>query len=66
LRLETENHVRSYDFVKARTHNGPSLRLLTMIDEFTRKCLAIRVVRRLNRVLLNNQNNPTRNPQIPA
>jgi hypothetical protein len=29
--------------VDARTHDGRSLRLLTMIDEFTRHCLAIRV-----------------------
>ena len=42
------NHVWSYDFVEARTHDGRSLRLLTMIDEFTRECLAIRVARRLN------------------
>ena len=33
----------------ARTHDGRSLRLLVMIDEFTRECLAIRVARRLNR-----------------
>ncbi len=38
----------SYDFVDARTHNGRSLRLLTLIDEFSRECLAIRVARRLN------------------
>jgi putative transposase len=28
--------------------SGRSLRLLTLIDEFTRECLAIRVARRLN------------------
>ena len=48
LRPEKANHVWSYDFVEARTHDGRSLRLLTMIDEFTRECLAIRVARRLN------------------
>lgn len=48
LRPERPNHVWSYDFVEARTHDGRSLRLLTMIDEFTRECLAIRVARRLN------------------
>ena len=48
LRPEMANHVWSYDFVEARTHDGRSLRLLTMIDEFTRECLAIRVARRLN------------------
>jgi putative transposase len=48
LRPERRNHVWSYDFVEARTHDGRSLRLLTMIDEFTRECLAIWVARRLN------------------
>jgi len=48
LRPERRNHVWSYDFVDARTHDGRSLRLLVMIDEFTRECLAIRVARRLN------------------
>jgi transposase InsO family protein len=48
LRPERRNHVWSYDFVEARTHDGRSLRLLTLIDEFTRECLAIRVARRLN------------------
>ena len=32
LRPEKANHVWSYDFVHARTHDGRSLRLLTMID----------------------------------
>ena len=50
LRPEHRNHVWSYDFVEARTHDGRSLRLLTLIDEFTRQCLAIRVARRLNSV----------------
>jgi putative transposase len=44
----TANHVWSYDFVQARTHEGRSLRLLTLIDEYTRECLAMRVARRLN------------------
>lgn len=48
LRPQKANHVWSYDFVEARTHDGRSLRLLTMIDEYTRQCLAIRVARRLN------------------
>lgn len=37
------NHVWSYDFVQERLHNGKKIRLLTMIDEFTRKCLKIKV-----------------------
>ena len=36
-----------YDFVSARTHDGRTLRLLTLIDESTRECLAIRVERRM-------------------
>jgi putative transposase len=47
LRPERANHVRSYDFVSAVTHEGRTLRLLTLIDEYTRECLAIRVARRL-------------------
>jgi putative transposase len=33
--------------VSAATHDGRTLRLLTLIDEYTRECLAIRVARRL-------------------
>ena len=48
LRPERRNHVWSYDFVEAQTHDGRKVRLMTLIDEFTRECLAIRVVRRIN------------------
>jgi putative transposase len=47
LRPERANHVWSYDFVKAMTHDGRTLRLLVLIDEYSRECLAIRVARRL-------------------
>jgi len=47
LRPERRNQVWSYDFVSAMTHDGRSLRLLTLIDEYTRECLAIGVARRL-------------------
>ena len=47
LRPERANQIWSYDFVSAMTHDGRSLRLLTLIDEYTRECLAIRVARRL-------------------
>ena len=47
LRPERSNQVWSYDFVKAMTHDGRTLRLLVLIDEYTRECLAIRVARRL-------------------
>jgi putative transposase len=49
LRPERANHVWSYDFVSAMTHDGRMLRMLTLIDEYTRECLAIRVARRLGR-----------------
>jgi transposase InsO family protein len=41
------NHVWAYDFVMARTHDGRAFRMLTIIDEYTRECLAIDVARRL-------------------
>ena len=47
LRPEHANHVWSYDFVKAMTHDGRALRILVVIDEYTRECLALRVARRL-------------------
>jgi len=47
LRPEHPNHVWSYDFVEDRTHNGRKFRMLNVIDEFTRECLAIRIDRRL-------------------
>jgi putative transposase len=47
LRPERPNHVWSYDFVEDRTHNGRKFRMLNVIDEFTRECLAIRIDRRL-------------------
>jgi putative transposase len=47
LRPERAKHVWSYDFVSAMTHDGRTLRLLVLIDEYTRECLAIRVARRL-------------------
>ena len=47
LRPERSNHVWSYDFVQDRTQDGRPIRMLTVIDEFTRRCLAIVVARRL-------------------
>ena len=35
------NHVWSYDFVVDRTEDGRQLKLLVVIDEFTRECLAV-------------------------
>jgi putative transposase len=50
LRPEHANHVWSYDFVEDRTHDGRKYRMLNVLDEFTRECLAIRVDRKLNSV----------------
>lgn len=46
LRPQHRNHVWSYDFVTARTHDGRAVRMLNLIDEHTRECLMIRAERR--------------------
>jgi transposase InsO family protein len=48
LRAERRNHVWAYDFVEERTHDNRKIRMLCVIDEFTREAIAIRVARRLN------------------
>jgi transposase InsO family protein len=48
LRPQHRNHVWSFDFVEAHTHDGRSLRILALIDEHTRTCLALKVARRIN------------------
>jgi putative transposase len=40
-------HVWAYDLVQDRTHGGRPFRMLTVIDEHTRECLAIAVARNL-------------------
>src|SRR3954468_13460415 len=47
LRPDRPNHVWSYDFVEDRTHDGRQFRMLNVIDEFTRECIAIRIGRKL-------------------
>ena len=47
LRPEHKNHVWTYDFVFDRTHNGCPLKMLTVVDEYSRESLAIEVARRL-------------------
>jgi transposase InsO family protein len=47
LRPERKDHVWSYDLVQARTRDGRAFRMLTVIDESTRECLAIDVARQL-------------------
>ena len=48
LRPEYAGHVWAYDFVEGRTHDGREFRILTIIDEFSRECLALIVARKLN------------------
>lgn len=40
------NHVWAYDFVYDACENGQQVKCLTVVDEFTRECLAIDVVDR--------------------
>jgi len=47
LRPAYRDHVWSYDFMADRTRDGRKLRLLTIIDEYSRECLAIDVGRSL-------------------
>jgi putative transposase len=47
-RAEYANHVWSYDFVADRTHDGRSYRMLVVVDEHTRECLAVEVARKLD------------------
>jgi transposase InsO family protein len=47
LRPQHKDHVWSYDFVSARTSDGRAFRMLNIIDEYTRECLAILVKRRI-------------------
>ncbi len=47
LRPQHKDHVWAYDFVSSRTYDGRPLKLLTLVDEYTRECLAIDVARRL-------------------
>jgi transposase InsO family protein len=47
LRAEHRNHVWSYDFVADRTSDGRPLRMLVVIDEWSRDCLLIHVARKM-------------------
>jgi len=45
LRPERKDHVWSYDMALIRTTDGRALRILVIIDEYTRECLSIYVAR---------------------
>ena len=47
LRPEHKDHVWSYDFVTDRTAEGRAYRILSIIDEYTRECLALLVKRHI-------------------
>ena len=48
LRPQKRDHVWSYDFALARTTDGRPLRILVIIDEYTRECLVLHVFRRIS------------------
>jgi transposase InsO family protein len=47
LRPQHRNHVWSWDFVMDRTDDGRPIKILTLIDEFTREALAVCPARRI-------------------
>ena len=47
LRPEYKDHVWSYDFMIDHTADGRAFKMLNIIDEYTRECLAIRVSRKI-------------------
>lgn len=47
LRAQHTDHVWSYDFVSERTSDGRPMRMLTILDEFSRECLKIHVDRKI-------------------
>jgi transposase InsO family protein len=48
LRPTHKDHVWSYDFVHDRMKDGRALRMLTIVDEYTRECLCIDVARKMS------------------
>ena len=46
-RAERVNHVWSWDFISDRTDHGGKRRIPTVIDEYSRECLALQVARKL-------------------
>jgi putative transposase len=48
LRPTHRNHVWSYDFVADRTQDGRAIKILTVIDEYSRESLVIVVARKIN------------------
>jgi len=49
-RPERQNHLWSFDFMAERTHDCRPLKLLNIVDEYTRECLTIHVERRMRSI----------------
>ncbi len=47
-RASMPNEVWTYDFLEGRTERGSKLRMLTVLDEYTRECLTIHVARSIS------------------
>jgi len=47
-KAERPNDVWAYDFVEDRTETGRKLRILTVIDEFTRRCIEVEIEHKMN------------------
>lgn len=47
LRPERKDHVWSYDLAIIRTTDGRPIRILLILDEYTRECLSLLVARRI-------------------
>jgi putative transposase len=45
LRPTHRHHVWAYDFVSDRTHDGRPVKILAVVDEYSRECLTLRVAR---------------------
>jgi len=47
-RANRPNEVWTYDFLEGRTERGGKLRMLTVLDEYTRECLTIHIARSIS------------------
>ncbi len=47
FKAKFKDHVWSYDFVFDRTEDGRPLKILALVDEYTRECLLLHVARRI-------------------
>ena len=47
IRPAWKNHAWAYDFVQCRTANGKAFRVIVVIDECSRECLALHAARKI-------------------